>query len=62
VGLFVAFRWLYAWVEDFNNFNVGYFCLWFMIGLCYSKSFRAMTNKEVEYWVQGIFDKRVKTR
>jgi hypothetical protein len=55
LGLFIAFRWLYAWVEDINYFTLTTVFLWFMIGLCYSKSFRGMTNKEVEYWVQGIF-------
>jgi hypothetical protein len=27
-------------------------------GLCYSKSFRAMSNREVKILVRGIFDKR----
>jgi hypothetical protein len=59
IGLFISFRWIYAWVEDVNNFTLNYVFLWFMIGLCYSKSFRVMTNKEVECWVQGIFDNKV---
>lgn len=60
VGLFVAFRWLYAWVEDINIFSLTYAFLWIMIGICFSKSFRAMTDKEFERWVQGIFDKRLR--
>ncbi len=59
LGLFVAFRWLYAWVEDINYFTLTTVFLWLTIGLCYSKSFRDMSNKEVEYWVQGIFDRSV---
>lgn len=62
LGLFVAFRWTYAWVEDGNFFNLSTFILWFMIGLCYSNAFRNMTNKEVKYWVWGIFDKRYAIR
>jgi hypothetical protein len=58
LGLFVAFRWFYAWVEDINSFSLTTVFLWIMIGLCYSKSFRAMNNQEVKYWVRGIFDKR----
>jgi hypothetical protein len=58
LGLFLAFRWLYAWVEDINNFSLTTFFLWFMIGLCFSKSFRIMTDQEVKHWVRGIFDKR----
>ncbi|MFE3869271.1 hypothetical protein ACFX5E_14495 [Flavobacterium sp. LS2P90] len=58
LGLFVAFRWLYAWVEDVNIFNLTTFFLWIMIGLCFSKSFRYMSDKEVAFWVRGIFEKK----
>lgn len=58
LGLFIAFRWLYAWVEDVNNFTLTPFILWLMIGFCFSKSFRRMTDEELKYWVQGIFTKR----
>lgn len=58
VGLYVAFRWLYAWVEDFSEFNLSYFFLWAMIGMCFSKSFRVMNDLEVKSWIRGIFDKR----
>lgn len=57
LGLFLAFRWLYAWVEDVNNYSITSFFLWFMVGLCFSGSFRKMNNKEVKAWVQGIFEK-----
>ena len=57
LGLFIAFRWLYAWIEDINNFTLTTFMLWFMVGLCFSKSFRTMNNKEVSFWVQGIIKK-----
>lgn len=59
IGLFIAFRWAYAWVEDINNFTIQYLFLWLMIGFCYSKSFRQMNDAEMEYWVQGIFEKRL---
>ena len=58
LGVYVAFRWLYSWVEDINSFSVNYFMLWIMIGLCFSYSFRSMTNYEVTLWVRGIFDNR----
>ncbi|MDP4238367.1 MAG: O-antigen ligase family protein [Bacteroidota bacterium] len=56
IGMFIAFRWLYGWVEDVNNYSLNFFMLWLMIGLCFSKSFRAMSNKEVTYWARGIFN------
>lgn len=59
LGLFVAFRWLYGWVEDINYFTLTTVFLWMTIGLCYSKSFRALSNKEVTTWVQCIFNIKV---
>ena len=55
VGLFIAFRWAYSWVEDINNFYIQYIYLWFFIGFCFSESFRRMNNKEIKEWVLGIF-------
>lgn len=57
VGLFIAFRWLYAWVEDFNNYSLNTFVIWIMVGFCISKSFREMSDAEVKVWIRGIFEK-----
>ena len=62
LGLFIAFRWAYAWVEDFNNFNLFYFMLWLMIGLCFSIAFRKMSNSEVERWIRSVFQPRRKSK
>lgn len=58
LGVYVAFRWLLAWVEDMNNFSLNYLMIWIMVGLCISHSFRDMTDEEVTIWVRGIFDKK----
>lgn len=58
LGVFIAFRWLYAWIEDVNNFTVNYFMLMIILGMCFSFSFRKMTNNEMIVWVRGIFDVR----
>lgn len=57
VGLFIGFRWCYAWVEDINYFTLTTFFLWIMIGLCFSKSFRRMNDKEFAAWINGFFEK-----
>ena len=62
IGVYLAFRWLYAWVEDFNVFNLNYFTLWLMIGLCMSKAFRELTDDGVTIWARGIFDRRYKVK
>ncbi len=58
IGIYLAFRWVYAWVEDFSMFNLSYFFLWIIIGMCLSNDFRAMTDSEFKNWVRGIFDQR----
>lgn len=58
LGLYVAFRWLWSWVEDINNFSLNYFMLFIMIGLCFSYSFRMMSDYEITIWIRGVFDKR----
>jgi hypothetical protein len=56
IGLFVAFRWMYAWVEDYYAFDMNNFVIWIMIGTCFSYSFRKMNNAEVIIWARGIFE------
>lgn len=58
IGLFIASRWAYAWVEDYSSFGMNDFTLWLMIGVCLSESFRKMNNLEVKLWARGIFEKR----
>ena len=58
LGIYVAFRWLYSWIEDVNDFSLNYFMLMIMLGLCFSESFRNMSNKDVVIWVRGMFDVR----
>jgi hypothetical protein len=57
-GLFLAFRWIFSWIEEINSFSLNYFVLWILIGLCLSKSFRGMSDEEMKYWIKGIFDER----
>jgi hypothetical protein len=58
IGLYVSFRWAYAWVEDFNHFDIMNVMLFITIALCYSSQFRQMTNKEFGFWLNGIFSKK----
>jgi len=58
LGIYIAFRWLYIWVEDSGSFNLSTFFLWLIIGLCFSKSFRNMNNDEVKEWVRGVVEYR----
>ena len=57
IGLFVAFRWSFAFIEDYTKFDIQYISLWFIIGISYSSDFRRMNNEEFKYWVRSITDK-----
>jgi hypothetical protein len=55
IGVYVAFRWMYAWVEDFNLFDLNYLFLWIMIGMCFSRPFKAMNDIQFNNWIQSLF-------
>lgn len=54
IGLFVAFRWTYAFVEDFTEFDIQYIFLWALIAMCFSSSFRAMNDDEFKIWTRDL--------
>jgi hypothetical protein len=56
IGLFVAFRWAYAFVEDFTMFDIQYIFLWALIAMCFSSSFRNMTDIEFKTWVRELLN------
>lgn len=62
IGLYIAFRWLYGWVEDFNRFDIMNISLWMMIAMAYSPFFRKMNTKEITIWVRGIFKLKYKRK
>lgn len=55
IGLYVAFRWIFAWIEDFSQFDLNMTLLWMMIGICYSSQFRNMNNTEFKQWIKSLF-------
>ena len=54
LGLYVAFRWVMAWIEDFTEVNISYVFLMIIIGMCLSPDFRNMNNEDINNWVQNI--------
>lgn len=55
LGCFIAFRWAYGWVEDFNRFDMMNISLWMMIAMGLSIQFRKMDNQQFKLWVNTIF-------
>lgn len=62
LGLFVAFRWAYGWVEDANKLDIMNVSLWMMIAMCYSDIFREMSDYEFKKWVRSIFINKKSTK
>ncbi|WP_418878244.1 hypothetical protein [Xylanibacter rarus] len=54
LGVYVAFRWLFAWIEDFSKFDLNYLFLWIFIGICYSPVFRNMSNQDFKKWLNRV--------
>lgn len=55
LGLYVAFRWMYGWVEEYNRWDIMNISLWIMISMCLSPYYRSMTDKEFLVWFRQCF-------
>lgn len=59
LGCFIAFRWAYGWIEDFNQFDIMNISLWMMIAMGISFRFRSLSNKQFKLWLNSIFNKNI---
>lgn len=57
VGLYLAFRWSYGWVEDFQRLDISTLTLWMLFAICFSKSFRSMSDFQINKYMNSIFIK-----
>lgn len=60
IGLYVTFRWIVAFFEDFTVFDINYLFLWLMISMCFSVEFRDMSDQQFKTWTRGIFQNKPK--
>lgn len=59
LGIYLAFRWCYAWVEDINYFTLTTFMLWITVGITASGQMRKMNNQQVVFWINSFFYKKI---
>lgn len=59
VGVYIAFRWMYGWIEDTNGFDIANVSLWMLMAIGFSERFRQMGNLEFEQWIKSIFNKNI---
>lgn len=55
IGMFIAFRFLFSFIEEMQTFSWNSITLWLMIAICISSSFLNMTNNVFEIWIKNIF-------
>lgn len=54
IACIVAFRWSFAWLEDFTRFDLNNLFLWIMISMCYSPYFLKMNNNQFRLWIKTL--------
>lgn len=55
IAMYVAFRWTFAWMEDFTRFDLNNLYLWVMISMCFSPYFLQMSDDDFKIWASNIF-------
>jgi hypothetical protein len=51
IGLFIAFRFTYSFIEEFTQYDTNFYFFWLVIGLVSSSQFRNMTDDEIENYL-----------
>jgi hypothetical protein len=57
LGLYISFRWLLSFIEEFTQYDLNFYFFWLAMGLVSSNRFRAMNDREVIKWFESIFQK-----
>lgn len=52
LGLYIAFRWTFAFVEEFTQYDLNFYFFWITVGLVSSTRFREMTNDDVKQYLE----------
>ncbi|MFR7496073.1 MAG: hypothetical protein ACLUVZ_02440 [Bacteroides stercoris] len=60
LGCFIAFKWMFGWIEDINLFNIQNISIWMAIAICSSSHFLQMSNKQFKYWLNNLFNQHYK--
>lgn len=47
LGLYLACRWVFFFIEDITSLDINFFFIWVTIGLCLSNRFRSLSDNEI---------------
>lgn len=53
LALYLTGHWVLFFVENIAAYNLLNYFDWIIIGLCFSKRFRSLTDEQLKVWVQG---------
>ncbi len=54
LGLFLAFHWVLFFIEDITKFDLNFFFIWLVVGLCMSNKFRELSDVEVKQFFGSL--------
>lgn len=55
IGCYIAFNWMFGWIENMNRFDISNIFFWGIIAIAFSKEFRNMNDLEFKNWFKHIF-------
>lgn len=61
LGIYTSFTWLMSFIWEKPLIETFFMTDLILLGLCYSKTFRSMTDHEIESFVRTIFSKNLKS-
>ena len=55
VGIILAFRFMFSFIEEMQTFGWNTITLWLMVAMCISPKFLKMSNDEMKIWIYSTF-------
>lgn len=52
LGLYIAFRWTYSFVEEFTQYDLNFYFFWIAVGLVSSTGFRKLNDMELQNYFE----------
>jgi hypothetical protein len=48
LGLYISFRWILSFIEEFSQYDLNFYFFWLAIGLVSSKKFRGLSDQQIK--------------
>ena len=61
IGCYIAFHWMFGWIEDMNRFDISNISMWVVFAMGFSPAFREMSEQQFMLWFKSIFRKNEST-